>query len=94
LDGRHHLVEMHRQHLRRLLGTLLDASVLPRGAGAIGCEILKNWALMGLSAGPRGSIVVADMDLIERSNLSRQFLFRNDDIGHPKSISAGRPFPG
>jgi ubiquitin-activating enzyme E1 len=58
------------------------------GAGAIGCEILKNWALMGLSAGPRGSIVVTDMDLIERSNLSRQFLFRNDDIGHPKSVCA------
>lgn len=46
------------------------------GAGAIGCEMLKNWALMGLGAGDSGSVVVTDMDTIEKSNLSRQFLFR------------------
>jgi ubiquitin-activating enzyme E1 len=46
------------------------------GAGAIGCEMLKNWALMGLGAGEHGRVVVTDMDTIEKSNLSRQFLFR------------------
>ena len=51
------------------------------GAGAIGCELLKNFALMGLGAGTEGNITVTDMDFIERSNLNRQFLFRSQDIG-------------
>nr|XP_003409697.1 ubiquitin-like modifier-activating enzyme 7 isoform X1 [Loxodonta africana] len=55
------------------------------GAGAIGCELLKGFALMGLGASDSGSITVADMDHIERSNLSRQFLFRPQDIGSPKA---------
>ncbi|XP_030743465.1 ubiquitin-like modifier-activating enzyme 7 [Echinops telfairi] len=55
------------------------------GAGAIGCELLKSFALMGLGASGSGSITVADMDHIERSNLSRQFLFRPEDIGSPKA---------
>lgn len=93
------------------------------GAGAIGCELLKNFALMGVGSGARysdsskgvaspkmkgkthntkrgsgasgeqlarrrqeglwpthdnkhGGIVVTDMDVIERSNLNRQLLFR------------------
>lgn len=51
------------------------------GAGAIGCELLKNFALIGLGAGEEGHITVTDMDFIERSNLNRQFLFRSKDIG-------------
>lgn len=58
------------------------------GAGAIGCEMLKNWAMMGLGVGERGSIAVTDMDTIEKSNLSRQFLFRDTDIGKLKSTAA------
>lgn len=50
------------------------------GAGAIGCELLKNFALIGLGAGDEGHITVTDMDLIEKSNLNRQFLFRSQDI--------------
>lgn len=50
------------------------------GAGAIGCEMLKNWAMMGLSAGENGHIYVTDMDIIEKSNLNRQFLFRPWDV--------------
>jgi ubiquitin-activating enzyme E1 len=42
------------------------------GAGAIGCEMLKNWAMMGVGCGEKGRIVVTDMDRIEKSNLSRQ----------------------
>ncbi|KAI9727899.1 MAG: hypothetical protein M1828_005304 [Chrysothrix sp. TS-e1954] len=56
------------------------------GAGAIGCEMLKNWAMMGL--GSKGSISVTDMDQIERSNLNRQFLFRPTDVGKLKSDCA------
>ncbi|XP_062056883.1 ubiquitin-like modifier-activating enzyme 7 isoform X6 [Lepus europaeus] len=55
------------------------------GAGAIGCELLKGFALVGLGAGGGGSVTVADMDHVERSNLSRQFLFRPQDIGRPKA---------
>ncbi|XP_067159398.1 ubiquitin-like modifier-activating enzyme 7 isoform X3 [Apteryx mantelli] len=55
------------------------------GAGAIGCELLKNFAMMGLAAGTGGDITVTDMDTIARSNLHRQFLFRSADISKPKS---------
>eukprot|EP00184_Porphyridium_aerugineum_P006310 CAMPEP_0184706368 /NCGR_PEP_ID=MMETSP0313-20130426/36723_1 /TAXON_ID=2792 /ORGANISM="Porphyridium aerugineum, Strain SAG 1380-2" /LENGTH=1155 /DNA_ID=CAMNT_0027167921 /DNA_START=364 /DNA_END=3832 /DNA_ORIENTATION=+ len=58
------------------------------GAGAIGCEMLKNWAMMGIGSGPEGMIFVTDMDQIEKSNLSRQFLFRDKDIGSSKSSAA------
>jgi len=58
------------------------------GAGAIGCEMLKNWALMGLGTGPKGSVRVTDMDTIEKSNLNRQFLFRPWDVSKLKSDCA------
>lgn len=54
------------------------------GAGALGCEFLKNFAMMGLAAG-EGLITVTDDDTIEKSNLSRQFLFRDWNIGSSKS---------
>ncbi|CAG8970781.1 hypothetical protein HYALB_00001568 [Hymenoscyphus albidus] len=58
------------------------------GAGAIGCEMLKNWAMIGLAVGPKGNITVTDMDSIEKSNLNRQFLFRPKDVGSLKSEAA------
>ncbi|PWW77708.1 ubiquitin-activating enzyme E1 [Tuber magnatum] len=58
------------------------------GAGAIGCEMLKNWAMIGLATGPEGRISVTDMDSIEKSNLNRQFLFRSQDVGRLKSECA------
>ena len=54
------------------------------GAGAIGCELLKNFAMIGVAA-KGGEIIVTDMDLIEKSNLNRQFLFRPHDVQQPKS---------
>ncbi|KAF7664666.1 hypothetical protein LDENG_00169960 [Lucifuga dentata] len=60
------------------------------GAGAIGCELLKNFALIGLSGGEGGHVTVTDMDSIERSNLNRQFLFRSQDIGKLKSEVAAK----
>lgn len=50
------------------------------GAGAIGCELLKGFALMGLGTRDCGGVTVTDMDHVELSNLSRQFLFRSQDI--------------
>mmetsp|Transcript_6697 Transcript_6697/g.21080 ORF Transcript_6697/g.21080 Transcript_6697/m.21080 type:complete len:1041 (-) Transcript_6697:52-3174(-) len=59
------------------------------GAGAIGCEMLKNWALLGVADGSKGGrVTITDMDRIEKSNLSRQLLFRAKDIGHTKSACA------
>jgi len=57
------------------------------GAGAIGCEMLKNWAMMGVAT-DGGRIDLTDMDQIERSNLNRQFLFRPSDVGQLKSEAA------
>jgi len=59
------------------------------GAGALGCEFLKAFALMGVGTGAGGGrVTVTDDDTIEKSNLSRQFLFRDRDIGAPKSTAA------
>lgn len=58
------------------------------GAGAIGCELLKNLAMMGVGACPEGAVYVTDMDIIEKSNLNRQFLFRSWHIQKPKSTTA------
>jgi ubiquitin-activating enzyme E1 len=69
---------------------LLDLNYFIVGAGAIGCEMLKNWALMGVACGPKGHVHITDMDRIEKSNLSRQFLFRNTDINEFKSTTAAR----
>jgi len=67
--------------------------VLVIGAGALGNEVIKNLALLGL-----GHVVVADMDRIELSNLSRSALFRETDEGKFKSECAVRAakqiFPG
>ena len=69
---------------------LLDLNYFLIGAGAIGCEMLKNWALMGVACGEKGKIHITDMDRIEKSNLSRQFLFRNKDINEFKSATAAK----
>ena len=90
------------------------------GAGALGCEFLKAFALMGVgtadgsssssssavvggtvedddpppssstSSSEKGLVTVTDDDTIEKSNLSRQFLFRDWDIGQAKSTAAAR----
>uniref|UniRef100_A0A8C5AGG0 Ubiquitin-like modifier activating enzyme 1 n=1 Tax=Gadus morhua TaxID=8049 RepID=A0A8C5AGG0_GADMO len=57
------------------------------GAGAIGCELMKNFAMMGL-ASKGGEVIVTDMDTIEKSNLNRQFLFRPCDVTKMKSETA------
>lgn len=56
-----------------------QATVLVIGAGALGNEVIKNLALMGI-----GRIIIADFDTIEDSNLSRSILFRAKDRGRRK----------
>jgi len=63
---------------------LRDQRVLMVGCGALGCEWLKNLSLMNVSTGT-GIIQVTDPDHIEHSNLSRQFLFRPNNVGMSKS---------
>jgi ubiquitin-activating enzyme E1 len=68
---------------RRNAQRLAAVRPLVVGSGAIGCELLKNLALLGVQ---RARVI--DMDSIERSNLSRQFLFRNEHVGQLKSVTA------
>src|SRR5688572_18860159 len=64
---------------------LSRAKVLVIGAGALGNEIVKNLALLGV-----GNVLVADMDRIENSNLSRSVLYREKDNGELKATAAAR----
>src|SRR3954466_3490505 len=72
--GRLRLIPWWRQEL------LAAARVLVVGAGALGNEVLKNLALLGV-----GTVYVIDIDTIEASNLSRSVLFRAEDGGLPKA---------
>ena len=67
---------------------LINLNLLQVGAGAIGCELLKNFAVLGIGEGPEGKIYITDPDLIEVSNLTRQFLFREKHLRLPKSTTA------
>ncbi|XP_052148901.1 ubiquitin-activating enzyme E1 3-like [Oryza glaberrima] len=72
----------------KLQKKMRDANVFVVGSGALGCEFLKNLALMGVSCGLKGKLTITDDDIIEKSNLSRQFLFRDWNIGQAKSTVA------
>jgi molybdopterin/thiamine biosynthesis adenylyltransferase len=54
---------------------LKKSLVIVAGVGALGNEILKNLALVGI-----GRLVVVDFDVVESSNLSRSVLFRRSDV--------------
>jgi len=69
---------------------LLSSKYFIVGAGAIGCELLKNFAMMGIGSCPEGKVIVTDMDTIEKSNLNRQFLFRPEDVQKMKSDTAAK----
>ncbi len=59
---------------------LKNANILVVGCGALGNEIVKNLAMLGV-----GNICVADMDKVEESNLTRSILFRTEDKGLSKA---------
>jgi molybdopterin/thiamine biosynthesis adenylyltransferase len=64
---------------------LQAARILVVGAGALGNEVVKNLALLGI-----GTTYLIDLDVVEPSNLSRSVLFREQDGGHPKAFVAAR----
>lgn len=64
---------------------LKNATFMVVGAGTLGNEVLKNLALLGA-----GNILVIDMDKIEDHNLTRSVLFRIEDIGEYKSLTAAK----
>ena len=71
--------------LRLTLGNELfekiqNANIFVVGAGGIGSELLKNLVQTGFT-----KITVLDLDTIDVSNLNRQFLFRKQHVGMPKS---------
>src|SRR6516162_3801638 len=75
--ARHRLIPWWDQELLSL------SKVLVVGAGALGNEVLKDLALLGV-----GHIMVVDFDVVELSNLSRSVLFSDSDIGRPKAQAA------
>jgi len=79
-----------RFHRFKLIGwwdqdKLARAKVVVIGAGALGNEIIKNLALLGI-----GNLFIADKDRIENSNLSRSVLYRESDAGEFKATVAAR----
>ena len=62
---------------------LLQAKVLIIGAGGLGSPSAVYLSLAGV-----GTIGIADFDVVDVSNLQRQILHHNDDVGRPKVVSA------
>ena len=62
---------------------LLDAAVLVVGAGGLGSPVLQYLAAAGV-----GHLGIADDDVVERSNLQRQVVHADADVGRPKVESA------
>ena len=64
---------------------LKNTSVLVIGAGGLGCPVLSY-----LSAAGVGRIGIIDPDTVDQSNLQRQVLYAQSDIGTPKVEAAKR----
>ena len=73
----------------KIINELQNQKILLAGAGAVGCEMLKNLALFGIgSKKDIPYITVVDFDKVELSNLNRQFLFLKNSIGKFKVEAA------
>jgi molybdopterin/thiamine biosynthesis adenylyltransferase len=70
-------VGVHGQALLR------DSSVLVIGLGGLGAVAAQYLAAAGI-----GRLLLADRDRVEQSNLQRQILYRQDDLGRAKTAAA------
>ncbi len=85
--------ELHRYSRQILLSELgqhgqqklKEGSVLVIGAGGLGSPALFYIAAAGV-----GLIGIVDFDVVDVSNLQRQILFTNEDVGKPKTETARR----
>lgn len=75
--ARHHLIDWWDQK------RLSEARVMVAGAGAIGNEVVKNLALLGV-----GNLWIVDFDTVDVTNLTRSVLFRESDVGRSKAAVA------
>ena len=73
---------------KNVIEKITNMQCLVVGAGAIGCELIKNFSMLNVGTGNNGSIYITDPDIIEVSNLTRQFLFREKHLRLPKSSTA------
>lgn len=64
---------------------LSESRILVIGVGGLGCP-----ALLYLSAAGVGTLGIADGDSVSESNLNRQTLFGQNDIGKPKAETAAK----
>ena len=64
---------------------LRQARVVVIGLGGLGA-----WALWALAAAGVGELVGVDGDVVELSNLNRQTLYREQDLGEPKALATAR----
>jgi len=60
-----------------------NATIFLAGIGALGCVVAEILTMMGI-----GKLVIVDFDTVEISNLNRQWLFRDVDIGKSKALVA------
>lgn len=64
---------------------LQNSKVLIIGCGGLGSSVALYLAAAGV-----GQIVVADGDIVESSNLQRQVIYREDDLGENKAKSTAK----
>ena len=64
---------------------LLSSKVAVLGAGGLGSVVIANLAAAGV-----GELIICDNDIIDLSNLNRQIIYRERDVGKPKTESAKR----
>ena len=64
---------------------LLSSKIAVLGAGGLGSVVIANLAAAGV-----GELIICDNDIIDLSNLNRQIIYRESDVGKPKTESAKR----
>jgi len=83
MDDRYFMQTMLKQIGPEGQKKLAGASVLVIGAGGLGSPALTYLVAAGV-----GRVGLTDPDTVSRSNLNRQFLYGDDDIGRRKADSA------